>query len=119
MADPSAGRGSTPWPAGSFGQTGGGSRRWRPFFLLVAAVFLVVPISGIVENRSSPLHAGLAVLAIGIVALTVFPMPGRHDDRARPWLPAAVIGTTLIASYLAIAATDLGSWLPLFYFASI
>jgi two-component system sensor histidine kinase DesK len=94
--------------------------RYRPFFIVTTATFLLVPLSGIVEARGTPLHAGLGILAVVLIVATLAPplLGNWQVGRTGPVPLATALTIAGIAAFL-MAETGLGSWISVFYFAAI
>ena len=94
--------------------------RYRPFFILTTLIFLLVPLSGIVETRGTPLHAGLGILAIVLIVTALAPpLAGNWQvGRTGPVPVLTALAIAGIAAFL-MAQTGHGSWISLFYFAAI
>jgi two-component system sensor histidine kinase DesK len=102
----------------TFGQRQG---RFRPFFVVVALVFLAIPVSEVLSGRNTPLHLGLALVALALIAGTFFPaLLFRQYRLGRDGIaaPIASLVVAAIGAYL-LVATHSGSWITLLYFAAI
>jgi two-component system sensor histidine kinase DesK len=95
--------------------------RFRPFFLLVALIFLAIPVSEVLSGHNTPLHLGLALAALALIAVTFFPallFRQYRLGRGGMFAPIASLVIAAIGAYL-LAATDNGNWISLLYFAAI